>query len=591
MGIYDAQQVVPKLDASGSNFWKWDAAVKLYAQIHDATDILTGVKTRPAYPSYEGLLGEPEPLDVTTLDPTNAIDRATMAARKAFDDNRQSVNDNVERAADRQLEKIRYWGKLDAALKMTFLTTIPREVYEAVQSLATASEQYEEIARRYSDEGLNEACTAWADFFKLCSADCATTVKFTDRFRALLNKLKDMKLELPDKGVVYQFILAIEDSYPEYARVVRRDIRAKGNLTLDSMIKEINDEARRDDPVQTAAFAAKKQQITAYDRNNSGETDISSQKSGGDTRRGRGYRRGGYPSGSRNNSDKGDRSVFAECDQCGREHYGAGPNCWIANPHLATPEWRDRRAAREAAKATKAALSSSAAVALNSQRDHPISFHSDKLPTSRDSFAFSLTAVADSDNDIAQVSEKALRIAGQADYKDRTIVDTGSTNHICIDFDKFVDFQPSTTRSGIRTGAGIVKVKATGTIELFLLQADGKINAVRFTEVLYAPDMFVSIISHSKIRQKGFYYHGWDEKIYRKSDAREIAYTPEINGIPNLLEAKTKREAAEVLALVSAQTPPSVQTSQQQTSPPVQASQQQTPPSFKRRSSGRLHRQ
>jgi hypothetical protein len=121
MGIYDAQQVVSKLDASGSNFWKWDAAVKLYTQIHDATDILTGVKTRSAYPSYEGLIGEPEPLDVTTLDPTNAIDRATMAVCKAFDDNRQSVNDNIERAADRQLVRIRCWGKLDAALKMTFL--------------------------------------------------------------------------------------------------------------------------------------------------------------------------------------------------------------------------------------------------------------------------------------------------------------------------------------------------------------------------------------------------------------------------------------------------------------------------------------
>jgi hypothetical protein len=159
-GIYDAQQVVPKLDASGSNFWKWDAAFKLYAQIHDAIDILTGVKTRPAYPSYEGLIGEPKPLDVTTLDLTNATDRATMAARKAFDDNRQSVNDNVERAANRQLESIRYWGKLNAALKITFLTTILREVYKAVQNLTTASEQYEEIARRYRDEGLNKACTA-----------------------------------------------------------------------------------------------------------------------------------------------------------------------------------------------------------------------------------------------------------------------------------------------------------------------------------------------------------------------------------------------------------------------------------------------
>jgi hypothetical protein len=27
-----------------------------------------------------------------------------------------------------------------------------------------------------------------------------------------------MKLEPPDQGVVYQFILAIEDSYPDYAR-------------------------------------------------------------------------------------------------------------------------------------------------------------------------------------------------------------------------------------------------------------------------------------------------------------------------------------------------------------------------------------
>jgi hypothetical protein len=145
---------------------------------------------------------------------------------------------------------------------------------------------------------------------------------------------------------------------------------------------------------------------------------------------------------------------------------------------------------------------SSAAVALKSQRDHPVSFDSDKPPTNQDSFAFSLTAVADSDNDTAQVSEKALRIAGRADYKDLTIVDTGSTNHTCNDFDKFIDFQPSTTRSGIRTGAGIVKIKATGTIELSVLQADGEINAVCFTEVLYAPDMFVSIISHFKIHQK-----------------------------------------------------------------------------------------
>jgi hypothetical protein len=126
-------EFVPEFDANGSNFWKLDAVSKPQAQIHDATDILTGVKTRPAYPSYEGLIGEPELLDTTTLDPNNATDSATMATSKAFDD-------NVDGAADRKLEGIRCWGKLDAALKIAFLTMFPHKDYEAVRSLATAAE-------------------------------------------------------------------------------------------------------------------------------------------------------------------------------------------------------------------------------------------------------------------------------------------------------------------------------------------------------------------------------------------------------------------------------------------------------------------
>jgi len=67
--------------------------------------------------------------------------------------------------------------------------------------------------------------------------------------------------------------------------------------------------------------------------------------------------------------------------------------------------------------------------------------------------------------------------------------------------------------------------------------------------------MFVSIISHSKIRQKGIYYHGWDEKIYRKSDTCEIAYTPEIDGIPNFLQAQTELKATQALAFILAYSP------------------------------------
>jgi hypothetical protein len=135
IGIYDAQAVVPKLDAGGSNFWKWNAAITLYAQIHSATEILTGKKPRPSNPSYAGLIDEPEPLDGTTLDPSNDDHVQLMSKRKIFDENRQSINDYITKTAEKQKEKIKYWGKLDAALKMTFLTSVPREVYEAIQGL------------------------------------------------------------------------------------------------------------------------------------------------------------------------------------------------------------------------------------------------------------------------------------------------------------------------------------------------------------------------------------------------------------------------------------------------------------------------
>ncbi|KAF1936217.1 hypothetical protein EJ02DRAFT_470614 [Clathrospora elynae] len=106
-------------------------------------------------------------------------------------------------------------------------------------SVQSSAEQYAKTVSRFKDEGLNEACNAWADFFKLRCADCPTSVKFTDKFGATLSKLRDMQLGLPDKGVIYQFILAIEDIYQDYARVIRRDMRSRGVLTLDDMIKEI----------------------------------------------------------------------------------------------------------------------------------------------------------------------------------------------------------------------------------------------------------------------------------------------------------------------------------------------------------------
>lgn len=139
------------------------------------------------------------------------------------------------------------------------------------------------------------------------------------------------------------------------------------------------------------------------------------------------------------------------------------------------------------------------------------------------------------DSNVAEVLEQAMQVAHRAEYKERTIVDTGATDYICNDLSKFVEWKKTPTRSGIKTGAGVVAVLGTSSITINLLCVDGTINYVTFRNVLYALDMFVLIILHLQIRDKSLYYYGWEKKLLRHSNGLELAYTPEIDGIPNIL--------------------------------------------------------
>jgi hypothetical protein len=55
MGIYNAAAFVPKLDVTDSNFYQRNSSMKVYATIHDATEVLDGTKKVPKLPSYTGL--------------------------------------------------------------------------------------------------------------------------------------------------------------------------------------------------------------------------------------------------------------------------------------------------------------------------------------------------------------------------------------------------------------------------------------------------------------------------------------------------------------------------------------------------------
>jgi hypothetical protein len=69
---------------------------------------------------------------------------------------------------------------------------------------------------------------------------------------------------------VYQFILAIEESYPNKARDIRQDLRQNKPITLDSIIHKLNDKARRSDPVKAAAAFASNRNNSRGNNSNSG---------------------------------------------------------------------------------------------------------------------------------------------------------------------------------------------------------------------------------------------------------------------------------------------------------------------------------
>jgi transposase InsO family protein len=283
------------------------------------------------------------------------------------------------------------------------------------------------------------------------------------------------------------------------------------------MIYEINDEARRDDPVKTA-FTAAKQKPTKGNGNHS------------NTPKGKDKKEANKP--NEKGKNKKSKIVKMYCPPCGREHLRTPELCYFDKPNQAPKDWQERNAKKQQSSTVAAtSIASSYTPQPDANYDSPFSFAAAVQPV--------------------QISEQVRKLAARGDYKDRTILDTGATNHICNNKDKFILIEPYSQSDGIQTGAGITAIQGIGTIQMNIVRSTGDVIKATFSNVLYAPGMFLSVLSHSKLRAKGLYFHGRDEKLYT-NDEEEIAFTPEIDGIPNFLEAEDQISAARVLAFASA---------------------------------------
>ncbi|KAF2627484.1 hypothetical protein BU25DRAFT_341575, partial [Macroventuria anomochaeta] len=272
-----------------------------------------------------------------------------------------------------------------------------------------------------------------------------------------------MDCTITEKCEVYQFILAIQEAYPEYARNRRADLCRNVIPKVDQMCNELNDEARRNDPVKVT-YATMKQKAGNGNYSKSGGngtngSDNPQRCSYNNNHNNNGYcstRNGG--NNSQKPSQSTDHSRGPKCKHCGHPHAGAGDNCWYTFPEKAPQEWRERNADRLKSKSQRAGANA-AIVSVN---------------TAMNNFTFATV----------QLSDDVLHKANDGAYHDCLILDTGSTDHICNDYSKFVKFNHNPNYHAIiNTRAGPIHITRKGTITVMVATSSGTLHTVTFNNI------------------------------------------------------------------------------------------------------------
>ncbi|KAI1666495.1 hypothetical protein L13192_08739 [Pyrenophora tritici-repentis] len=554
-------QTICRLTATGDNVSKWEFMLETYASSILGLDILRGLEPCPILP-----LNTPTP--VFTGDATDATAVAAFTTTRT---NWKALHGGEQAAYDQARKDLKEWKQIDANLLHVIITSISDSLLEAVKTTnSTSAAALTLIKGQYKQDGIKNRIKVYGDFYKLSAAHFTSIQAFTEHFMTELGRMKTHKFTTEPEEMVLRFLDALEPVLPDYCFRRREEIRrnmdataaAAGSIgsagahivpvTLSSMINELCDEAKTYHEAFKTTFAA-----SAYLRQPKPTSN-------------------GNGNNKKDNKDNTGKPKIA-CDECGKLHKGSGFQCFYTHPNLAPEGWADKNRDKiAAAKKWKKDKKGSTANTFSSNT--PVTFAATGLdihiadqlgdcdfamPCVASIYDHSnvyeelTNAVDDTPHQplhhvLVTVTDELVSKVTSATYQSRVIVDSGSDCHVCNDKTKFITLRPTTDASGIRTGASIAPVQGIGTIEMTVALSNGSIRTIRIGDVVYCQTFFVTVISHDLLRNKGVFYHGWEEKLLRHPNDTEIAYCPHIDGIPNFLETSSAEDAKNMVAMAGA---------------------------------------
>jgi hypothetical protein len=117
------------------------------------------------------------------------------------------------------------------------------------------------------------------------------------------------------------------------------------------------------------------------------------------------------------------------------------------------------------------------------------------------------------------------------------------------DRSKFVEYSPITLND-VHGSTGSTVAQGVGVVRLHIVKSDGTTHDIHLKDVLHCPDFATNVVSQAPFKRKGVWYHSGKDKLYT-AEEDEIAYLPEIDGIPNFLVVTDSSEAPAALSYSS----------------------------------------
>jgi hypothetical protein len=519
------------LRADGKNWKDWDKQLRNCATAIGATAVLTK-GTVPHYDETSALYKQLNLVPPNLSDPTMTPAQITIELHRVEEINKymRPVNKDRKERHDEDYKAREDWLVRDARLQNIILCSVDKALTSQLRLCTSACDMHTVLNELNHSSDHANAGSAWASFVDLRADNCTSIRQYLGKFREAIadvtvaginiswkkpSQVKDAgtAINSVEELMVIHMLHGLAKVIPQWVEDRSNDLRKGQSWTIDALIASVEDHIRHtnEEPVKTFATVAKQQEETRVlnrlkqQKQQQAPTTVTTPN-------------------SQQPSSRGPRAPKMRCPHCEKEHAGGVASCWKLHPELIP----------EAMKATwNKPRTNTANVTIANTGTAGLSYGNYVYATISTTVSPTLLSKAVNNNE----------------YKQRYCYDTAANRHVFNDRSKFVEYLPITL-SDVHGSTGSTVAQGVGVVRLHVVKSDGTTHNIHLTQVLYCPEFATNVISQAPFKRKGVWYHSGKDKLYT-AEEDEIAYLPEIDGIPNFLVVTDPSQAPAALSYSS----------------------------------------